>query len=412
MLAPEGGGKAPLDDTIALLGEVQVMLNAADAAIKGGGAAPPSPVPLKLKTDAQRTARAGALDDGHARRQQRAHLAADGAPEPERRGALAGRRVLPAGDRRQVPDRPQRDARRDARPTSRTVFAPGRQASTSCSSSKLAPYVDTTKRPWHFRPVDGGAPLGTDIGTLMQFQRAQAIRETFFQGGDAPKLTLTIKPIEMDRSLKNDHHRHRRPDRPLRPRPADPDADRLAGPARHDAGARPGRPAGIGDDLRIALRRPVGAAAAVRPRQLRADRQFADAPFAPRSTSAAARPSSRSRRAACAIRSSCPSCTTSSARWACDARAATASDEPDHCRRRHQRGRRPGTASSRRSATSRSAGCRPSRSRAFDTLAVDGDARRPRAARRALARRLPDRAGAALRLGAGRRSTRAGGSAC
>src|SRR6185369_15551098 len=39
---PEGGGKAPLDDTIALIGEVQMMLNAADAAIKSGAPAPPS----------------------------------------------------------------------------------------------------------------------------------------------------------------------------------------------------------------------------------------------------------------------------------------------------------------------------------------------------------------------------------
>jgi type VI secretion system protein ImpL len=49
---------------------------------------------------------------------------------------------------------------------------------------KLAPYIDTSTRPWSFRAVDG-VPLGTDVGTLPQFQRAQVIRETFFGGGSA-----------------------------------------------------------------------------------------------------------------------------------------------------------------------------------------------------------------------------------
>jgi type VI secretion system protein ImpL len=96
-----------------------------------------------------------------------------------------------------------RNATRDATPADfATVFGPGGKMD-QLFQQRLAPYVDTTKRPWHFRPVEGGAPLGTDTGTLLQFQRAQAIRETFFQGSAVPKLTLTIKPIEMDLSLKN-----------------------------------------------------------------------------------------------------------------------------------------------------------------------------------------------------------------
>jgi type VI secretion system protein ImpL len=51
--APEGG-KAQIDDTVALIGEVNVLLNAVDTAIKGGAAAPPSPVPNKVKSEAAR----------------------------------------------------------------------------------------------------------------------------------------------------------------------------------------------------------------------------------------------------------------------------------------------------------------------------------------------------------------------
>jgi hypothetical protein len=67
---------------------------------------------------------------------------------------------------------------------------------------KLAPYVDTSTRPWRFLPVDG-APLGSDVGTLPQFQRAQAIREAFFAaGGNVPGVRMVMKPFEMDARLK------------------------------------------------------------------------------------------------------------------------------------------------------------------------------------------------------------------
>jgi type VI secretion system protein ImpL len=45
-------------------------------------------------------------------------------------------------------------------------------------------------------------PRGAEHGTLPQFQRAQAIRETFFPAGNTPSLKLQFKPLEMDASLK------------------------------------------------------------------------------------------------------------------------------------------------------------------------------------------------------------------
>jgi type VI secretion system protein ImpL len=81
-----------------------------------------------------------------------------------------------------------------------TLFAPGGKMD-QLFQQKLAAYVDTTTRPWNFRAVDG-VPLGTDVGSLPQFQRAQAIRETFFPAGNVPSLRLQFKPLEMDATLK------------------------------------------------------------------------------------------------------------------------------------------------------------------------------------------------------------------
>ena len=70
-------------------------------------------------------------------------------------------------------------------------------------ADKLALYIDTAARPnWRFKPVDG-TPLGTDLGTLPQFQRAAAIRETFFPTGNAISIKLEFKPVDMDNELKS-----------------------------------------------------------------------------------------------------------------------------------------------------------------------------------------------------------------
>ena len=95
-----------------------------------------------------------------------------------------------------------RNAARDATPADfALLFGPGGKID-QLFQQRLAAYVDTTTRPWRFRPVEG-APLGTDTGSLGQFQRAQAIRDTFFPAGNVPTLKLQIKPVEMDLSIKN-----------------------------------------------------------------------------------------------------------------------------------------------------------------------------------------------------------------
>jgi type VI secretion system protein ImpL len=64
----------------------------------------------------------------------------------------------------------------------------------------LAPYIDTTVRPWRARQL-GQAVLDLPNRTLEQFQRAQTIRNALFAGGPAMALRLEFKPVEMDTTI-------------------------------------------------------------------------------------------------------------------------------------------------------------------------------------------------------------------
>ena len=197
--APDGG-KAPVADTVALVGEVYVLLNAVDTALKGGGAAPASDVPNKVKAVAAASPEPvrsllGTLGTSSANVSQmvlRQSLAQEvKAQVGEFCGqAIAGRYPL---DRRSTRDATQADFAQ--------VFGPGGKFD-HLMQDKLSPYVDTSARPtWRFRPVNG-TPLGTDVGTLPQFQRAAVIRDTFFPpGASTPAVKLEFKPVEMDREL-------------------------------------------------------------------------------------------------------------------------------------------------------------------------------------------------------------------
>jgi type VI secretion system protein ImpL len=195
--APEGG-KPPLDDTMAKLAEVQVLLVAVDTAIKGGTAPQPSPLPTEIKVQAARMPDPlrGMLETLSA---ASAHISQTMVRENLSRDvrssvgefcqqAVAGRYPL---DRSAARDATQADFA--------LLFGPGGKID-GLMQQKLAAYVDTTTRPWRFRPVEG-TPLGADSGTLPQFQRAQAIRETFFPSGATPSMRLEFKPIEMDATL-------------------------------------------------------------------------------------------------------------------------------------------------------------------------------------------------------------------
>ncbi|QPF76796.1 type VI secretion system membrane subunit TssM [Roseateles sp. DAIF2] len=195
---PQGGSKAPLDDTLALIGEVNLLLNAVETALKGGSAPPASPVPNRVKAEAARMPQPlrSMLDNlSQSSAQVSQGLMRQNLGQEVRsqvgefcQQAVAGRYPL---DRNATRDATQADFA--------LLFGPGGKID-QLFQQKLAPYVDTATRPWRFRAVEG-MPLGADAGTLPQFQRAAAIKETFFPGSNTPSLRLDFKPVEMDSSI-------------------------------------------------------------------------------------------------------------------------------------------------------------------------------------------------------------------
>ncbi|WP_119459021.1 type VI secretion system membrane subunit TssM [Rhodospirillaceae bacterium SYSU D60014] len=64
----------------------------------------------------------------------------------------------------------------------------------------LSKFVDTSSRPWRWRQVDN-VDLGISSAVLAQFQRAAAIRDSFFPAGSStPSVHFTILPVSLDAS--------------------------------------------------------------------------------------------------------------------------------------------------------------------------------------------------------------------
>jgi type VI secretion system protein ImpL len=197
--APEGG-KAPIEGVIAALGELQVVLMAAESALKGGTAPPPSPLPNQIRAQAANSPEPlrslldslGSTTARAASMQQRESLARDVRATVGElcAQAVTGRYPFTAGAASEV---------RLADFTA--LFGPGGKFEQM--QQRLAPYIDTSTKTWSFRSGEG-APLGVDVGSLPQFQRAAIIRETFFGGGaTVPTTRLEFKPVEMDPALKD-----------------------------------------------------------------------------------------------------------------------------------------------------------------------------------------------------------------
>ncbi|WP_395349076.1 type VI secretion IcmF C-terminal domain-containing protein [Variovorax sp. UC122_21] len=65
---------------------------------------------------------------------------------------------------------------------------------------RLAALVDTSTRPWRYKPVAERGAITTQA--LAQFERAARIKEIFFRGGGrGPSMRLDFKPVEMDASI-------------------------------------------------------------------------------------------------------------------------------------------------------------------------------------------------------------------
>lgn len=77
-----------------------------------------------------------------------------------------------------------------------TLFAPGGQID-AFFTENLAKFVDTSKRPWQNRAVNG-TDLGLSPEVLTQLQHAAEIRDAFFAGGPQPAITFQITPEALD----------------------------------------------------------------------------------------------------------------------------------------------------------------------------------------------------------------------
>jgi type VI secretion system protein ImpL len=65
----------------------------------------------------------------------------------------------------------------------------------------LVNYVDMSRSPWRVRS-SGAVPIEISEDSLRQFERAQAIRDTFFRGGGAiPSVRFEMRPIGMDPTI-------------------------------------------------------------------------------------------------------------------------------------------------------------------------------------------------------------------
>ena len=65
-------------------------------------------------------------------------------------------------------------------------------------SSPLEPLIDTSRRPWTWRPTVGGAASGP-AWMLTQFEQARHIRDNFFRpGSQALELSFRITPVDLD----------------------------------------------------------------------------------------------------------------------------------------------------------------------------------------------------------------------
>jgi type VI secretion system protein ImpL len=199
MVRGQAGGPAPIDTTIGLINELYTLLTATEAAVKGGNTPPPSDVPNKIKAEGSRmpepirsmllTLSGGGTSQAMGVTRANLSQAMKASIYEFCNSAIAGRYPFTKGSTRDVT---QADFAR--------LFAAGGLID-EFFQKNLAQFVNTSTRPWSFRDM-GEARLGDASGALVQFQRAQAIREVFFRGGgQGTTMRLEFKPVAMDATI-------------------------------------------------------------------------------------------------------------------------------------------------------------------------------------------------------------------
>jgi type VI secretion system protein ImpL len=192
------GQPAPIDATTSLLNEVYTHLVATQAAVSAGSPPPPTDLPNKIKAEASRMpepvqSMMTTLSQSASRQvaeKTRSNLS-EGLTASITdfcRKAVEGRYPFTKGSTSDV-----------TRDDFTRLFAPGGLLD-AFFQKNLAQYVDTSSRPWKFRSAQAESLSGASAA-LVQFQRAQAIRDAFFRGGTTPGMKLEWKPVSMDATI-------------------------------------------------------------------------------------------------------------------------------------------------------------------------------------------------------------------
>ncbi|WP_399680292.1 type VI secretion system membrane subunit TssM [Xenophilus sp.] len=197
VVSPVPNAPAPLDDALKLFNEVYVYLTAVDTAVKSRSSPPPGDVAGKLKSDAGRLPEPvrsmienlSTTGAAQARVAERGNLSQDLQPVTEFcRRAIAGRYPFVESSSRDV--LPEDFGQ---------MFGPGGMMD-DFFQKRLAQLVDTSRRPWRYKPVAEQGAIST--AALQQFERADMIKQVFFRGGGrGPAMRLDFRPVELDAGI-------------------------------------------------------------------------------------------------------------------------------------------------------------------------------------------------------------------
>ena len=206
-LAGTGTGPAPIDSLIQQLNDYYQFLFASKVALDSAQTPPPADAANKLRAEAARqpepirTMLQGLLEGG-------TRQVVEKTREKQVAAVHQTRQRVDAELRAQVWDFCVkaingrypfvRSSNTDVTPEDfGRLFAPGGLMDSFFQKS-LAAEVDTSRNPWQYKDPDMGRSAA-----LVEFQRAQVIRDVFFRGGgNIPSIQLVFKPVEMDTSIQ------------------------------------------------------------------------------------------------------------------------------------------------------------------------------------------------------------------
>jgi type VI secretion system protein ImpL len=199
MVSAPQGQPAPIDGTVALINEVYQNLVATQAAMNAGGPPPPpSAAGDKIKAETGRmpepvqsmlTGLAASAGKQVAEK-TRSNLSQSVTSSVTEfcMKAISGRYPFTKNSNMDV-----------TRDDFTRLFAPGGMLD-DFFQKNLAQYVDTSSRPWKFKKV-GDTTMSDASASLVQFQRAQTIRDVFFRGAATPTIRFDMKPVGLDASV-------------------------------------------------------------------------------------------------------------------------------------------------------------------------------------------------------------------